>query len=83
MFVDFPNHFTAEPAEDAENSPYFLCEIGDPCGEGNMPPSFYPLPSYDHLRRMKVLSHVCLPVLAARPEWHTVLRRVQGSAGSP
>jgi hypothetical protein len=41
MFVDFRNLFTAEPAlqraagqaENAENSPYFLCELGDLRGE--------------------------------------------------
>jgi hypothetical protein len=53
MFVGFPNHFTAESAlqraagqaENAENSPYFLCEFSDLCGEGNVTPPFYPLPS--------------------------------------
>jgi hypothetical protein len=44
MFVGFPNHFTAESAENAENFPYFLCEFSDLCGEGNMTPPFYPLP---------------------------------------
>jgi hypothetical protein len=44
MFVGFPNHFTDEPAENAENSPYFLCEFSDLCGEGNVTSPFYPLP---------------------------------------
>jgi hypothetical protein len=54
MFVGFPNHFTAESelqraagqAENAENFPYFLCEFSDLCGEGNVTPPFYPLPSF-------------------------------------
>ena len=47
MFMGFPNHFTAEPAETAENSPYFLCEFGGlpvpvlrGCGEGIVTPPF-------------------------------------------
>lgn len=44
MFVGFPDHFTAEPAENAENSPYFLCEFGDLCGERNVTPPLYSLP---------------------------------------
>jgi len=51
MFMGFPNHFTAEPAENAENSPYLLCEFGDlpapvlrGCGDGSVTPPFYPLP---------------------------------------
>jgi hypothetical protein len=45
MFVGFPNHFTAEPAENAENSLFFPCEFSDLCGEGNVTPPFYPLPA--------------------------------------
>ena len=62
MFMGFPNYFTAEPVENAEDSPYFLClscaflqgEFGDlpapvlrGCGEESVTPPFYPLPDVE------------------------------------
>ena len=65
MFMGFPNHFTAEPAESAENSPYFLCEFGDLGGEGSVTPPFYPLPLFYLFAFLCLLSYN-LPLLECR-----------------